>query len=59
MLTGQDRIELMDNKTKTDIEATLREIKGYRKLNPWQGYDENLRLRINKALEAIPDAPSP
>jgi hypothetical protein len=59
LLTGQDRVELMDKKTKADIDATLREIKAYRKLNPWQGYNENLRLSITKALEAIPDAPSP
>lgn len=58
LMTGSQRTPLMDEMTKRDIEESLRDIRAYRRTNPWAGYDDDVRRRVHEALENIPDAPS-
>lgn len=44
---------LMEEKTLNRSHEALLKIKKHRENNPWVGYDENLRLRIQKELDAI------
>ena len=55
-LTPTAMQSLMSDETKAYVTDSLRQVKAYRKANPWPGYEENLRKRLQEALDKIPDA---
>ena len=55
-LTPSTMQALMSDETKAYVTDSLRQVKAYRTANPWPGYDENLRKRLQEALDRIPDA---